>query len=309
MHLCYDVCFHTPAEAMAESGNGVSDFVYGAHWENEEGPPVTVAIATYEAWSRGTGANLLAADAGMGLMHTGSGIFSEGRTLASAWRPDLPHNEVLLVATVPRIPKARLNYAGGAKPQVPWGTRPLSRHPPHWELLNVSSGQPNVSHTVEAPEFQCAFSFSTLGDPGQSQEVYALVALNGSFFGGGLPARACMMFRVPPSNIPNASSGGVDAWVPWFNGSNLSQPLYRQNANTALEDLGGSVRFGALHMRGDFQDGDIVRPLLAGGHGTAFGNITLVSDDGRGMKASGIGESITQAMLFVNTHPPHQIFE
>ena len=41
--------------------------------ENEEGPPMALSVALFQSWSRGTGANLLAADAGMGLMHTGSG--------------------------------------------------------------------------------------------------------------------------------------------------------------------------------------------------------------------------------------------
>ena len=37
---------------------------------------MSLATSFFQSWSRGVGANLLAANEGMGLMHTGSGIFS-----------------------------------------------------------------------------------------------------------------------------------------------------------------------------------------------------------------------------------------
>ena len=94
MTLCYDIKFHTPAQALAVSNLGIHDIVFSTHWENEEGPPMGLSVALFQAWSRGTGANLLAANAGMGLMHTGSGIFSRGEALATSWRPGSPHDEV-----------------------------------------------------------------------------------------------------------------------------------------------------------------------------------------------------------------------
>lgn len=78
MLLCYDVCFHTPAIGLAVGGQAISDFVFSTHWENEEGPPMALAPPFFQSWSRGVGANLLAANEGMGLMHTGSGIYSAG---------------------------------------------------------------------------------------------------------------------------------------------------------------------------------------------------------------------------------------
>ena len=43
-----------------------------------------------------------------------------------------------------------------------------------------------------------------------AQAVYALVALNGSFFGGGLPARGCFFYHIPPSDLP--ADGNLSSW-------------------------------------------------------------------------------------------------
>ena len=137
---------------------------------------MSLATSFFQSWSRGVGANLLAANEGMGLMHTGSGIFSsachshgrfhrplvflpvkvsrallatspqcllpllkfqrptlrpaaercgclcaEGEALASAWEPTNPHDEALLIATVPKLHgKSTPMYAGGKPPAQPW---------------------------------------------------------------------------------------------------------------------------------------------------------------------------------------------
>ena len=65
MLLCYDICFHTPAIELAMGELAVTDFVFSTHWENEEGPPMALATAFFQSWSRGVGANLLAANEGM----------------------------------------------------------------------------------------------------------------------------------------------------------------------------------------------------------------------------------------------------
>ena len=54
--------------------------------------------------------------------------------------------------------------------------------------------------------------------------VYAAVALDGSYFGGGLPARSCAFYRVPPANLlpRKDQKGEALPWVPWFlNGKTL----------------------------------------------------------------------------------------
>merc|ERR1719326_2141251 len=125
MTLCYDIKFHTPAQELAVSELGIHDVVFSTHWENEEGPPMGLANAWFQAWSQGTGANLLAANGGIGFMHTGSGIFSRGAMLASSWEPNRAHDEVLLLSHVPRLATTTPNYAGGRASTTPWGTQPL----------------------------------------------------------------------------------------------------------------------------------------------------------------------------------------
>ena len=121
MMICYDICFHMPAIAQAET-LGVRDFVFATHWENGAGPPMSLAVpffqgcdaskslhacsgfiapTEFDRWSRGVDANLLAANQGMGLVHTGSGIFSRGSALATAWQPADARDEALLVSRVP----------------------------------------------------------------------------------------------------------------------------------------------------------------------------------------------------------------
>jgi hypothetical protein len=248
-------------------------------------------------------------------MHTGSGIFAKGEALVTSWQPDSPHDEVLLLARVPRLHRTVPNQAGGAT-GAPWGSEPLSRRPPSWIVVNITEGETAVKQTVRSGEdFHCDFEYSTrleaafpvaTGEspsPAAAVEHHALVALNGSWFGGGLPSRACVMYRIPRSNLP--AKGGLAAWRPWFNGS---KPLYRDFAGTAGEDLRGEISFETLSIRGSFAPGDVVRPMLATVMGAANGSALSITDQGRGAGVVGLRQPVAQAMLFVNTHPPEQIF-
>ena len=151
MMLCYDICFHTPGIELAVGEHNVSDFVFSTHWENEEGPPMSLATAFFQSWSRGVGANLLAANQGMGLMHTGSGIFSQGQALASAWEPANPHDEALLIATVPKLQgRSKPNYAGvrGDSQKDPWGSGPMSAQGPVFKVIEVLGNGSTYNATV-----------------------------------------------------------------------------------------------------------------------------------------------------------------
>jgi len=77
-----------------------------------------------------------------------------------------------------------------------------------------------------------------------AQAVYALVALNGSFFGRGLPACGCFFYHIPPSDLP--ADGNLSSWEPWFEGG---KTLYR-TPKGAAEDLEGGISFDLLGMRG-----------------------------------------------------------
>ena len=261
MMLCYDICFHTPAIELAVSANQISDFVFSTHWENEEGPPISLATSFFQSWSRGVGANLLAANEGMGLMHTGSGIFSQGDALASAWEPANPHDEALLIATVPKLHgKSMPMYAGGKPPAQPWGSGPLSPNGPVFTTIAVSADGKNYHATVSDAKqpnvighpFSCSVNFTTTaaaaaGAPLETEQ-YALVGVNGSWISsrsGGLPARGCALYRIPASSI--SAAGGVDKWKPW--NVDKGAPLYRTPLNTTVAaDLGGSVSMQALSI-------------------------------------------------------------
>ena len=54
--------------------------------------------------------------------HLNSSDFgAEGEALASAWEPANPHDEALLIATVPKLHgKSTPMYAGGKPPAQPW---------------------------------------------------------------------------------------------------------------------------------------------------------------------------------------------
>ena len=52
---------------------------------------------------------------------------AEGEALASAWEPTNPHDEALLIATVPKLHgKSTPMYAGGKPPAQPWCGAKLS---------------------------------------------------------------------------------------------------------------------------------------------------------------------------------------
>jgi predicted amidohydrolase len=342
MMLCYDICFHTPGIELAVGEHNISDFVFSTHWENEEGPPVSLATAFFQSWSRGVGANLLAANQGMGLMHTGSGIYSHGQALASAWEPANPHDEALLIATVPKLHgQSKPNYAGGRghSPKDPWGSGTMSALGPVFKVIEVqrNGGTYNATVTSSSPStstdghgkgalrlsaemsaketamdsFSCTVSFSTAAAPVSAAihvatpcDYYALVGVNGSWISsgaGGLPARGCALYRIPSASV--IAAGGVGKWTPW--NVNGGKPLYRTPLNdTVPVDLGGDIPMTSLTLRGSFQVGDIVRPMLAGKMGRALGEYILVDNDGRGFstRAGGLHEPLTQAMLLVNSH-------
>ena len=54
-------------------------------------------------------------------------LVPEGEALASAWEPANPHDEALLIATVPKLHgKSTPMYAGGKPPAQPWCGAKLS---------------------------------------------------------------------------------------------------------------------------------------------------------------------------------------
>merc|ERR1712176_1450639 len=81
---------------------GIHDFVYSTHWETT-GPPMLQAVGIQQGWSRAAGVNLLAANAGIGYSHAGSGIYTKGSAIAEHYSPMAKKDDKLLVARVPKL--------------------------------------------------------------------------------------------------------------------------------------------------------------------------------------------------------------
>lgn len=310
MMLCYDIWFYTPSlqlllrNSSSETG-AINDFVFSMHSENEEGGPIGMGTMMMEGWSRGAGANLLGANAGMGLMHTGSAIVSHGETLAHSWQPNNTHDETLLIATLPVRCRDDVepNAVDGAL-EVPWGKGDVRQMltPPVWRVVEVTPGRAN--YTLQAHGgFTCRFEWTATAKAAAaaSSELQVLVAINGSWFGGGLPARCCEMYRLPRANLEGKP---VEQWRPWWQ---THRPLYRPSAATALTDLSGNITFSRLSVRGSFRRGDIVLPIFAAAEGGPGGSSLDIIDGGRGVELSK-PEQVTQLQLLVNTHEPYEIF-
>ena len=162
------------------------------------------------------------------MMHTGSGIFSQGKSLATAWEPANPHDEALVIATVPKLSgKSTPIFAGGAPPTTAWGSGPLSTQGPFFTVVqafsdgrsynaSVNSHSGSQHDSSDGSRFACTVSFTTAttgptieSANAQEHEYYALVGVNGSWISsnaGGLPARGCALYRIPPASL--AAAGG-----------------------------------------------------------------------------------------------------
>ena len=267
--------------------------------------PITCRF--FQSWSKGVGANLLASNEGMGLMHTGSGIYSQGTQLAGAWQPEEAHDRALLIATVPLLDKPSPLLVGNTASKAGWGAGPLSAAEPAYTLVTVAADGSSKTVRVDSKcGFSCSFSYTTAKNgSANAAETFALIAVNGSWISsraGGLPARGCAFYRVPPSSL-NASKGAA-GWRPWGGGGRGKNglPLYRTPLpNTVAADLAGEVVFTNLRITGDFVDGDVIRPMLGGTDGRALGHAIDVAADRKGFDSKP-GEPVAQAMILVNTH-------
>ena len=232
-------------------------------------------------------------------MHTGSGIFSGGRALAHSWAPSDPHQEILLVASLPKAPPQQPNRVNGVHRD--WGNAPISLDPPQWEVLSLPPGVHEGSLTLQATnkKFSCSFSWRT-ADSSAATQHYAAVAIDGSFWDGALPSRACIFYAIPPASLNDS----MRTWKPWFMGGT---PLYRTQLDESTVDLNASALFSELQIIGSFADGDIVLPMLAAAGGNPAGEALVISANGRGMQLAAESK-VTQAMLYLNTHEPHEIF-
>lgn len=106
MIICFDVMFAKPQVELL-SREGVTDLIFSSWWVNT--PPILTATQVQQGWSRAFNANMLASNSGFNARVSGSGIFSQGRALASFTNPTMTSRNRLLIADVPKISKRAEN--------------------------------------------------------------------------------------------------------------------------------------------------------------------------------------------------------
>ncbi|UPR02886.1 carbon-nitrogen hydrolase [Chloropicon primus] len=98
LFICFDIEFENPTQVLLD--RGVSHFAYSSAWVNN--PPFGFATEIQQGWSRATGAALLAANIGTDPSRSGSGIFFEGKELASDFDVNSARADRIISAEIPK---------------------------------------------------------------------------------------------------------------------------------------------------------------------------------------------------------------
>eukprot|EP01133_Synstelium_polycarpum_P015247 gene15247-18049_t len=179
MMICFDIMFEQPQTDLLAMG--VQHLVYSSEWDNGN---YLYAREMQQTWSYVSKANLLAANIGLFLYTSGSGIYSGGNVLASVVNPTTNPESKLLIAQLPITPMASQSPAAQQQPII--GS--LS------DLMSLSSGQglndstvvpftptPLQKATLTSSNngLNCSVSY-TMGDT-NSNEMFALISNNNIF--------------------------------------------------------------------------------------------------------------------------------
>ena len=207
---------------------------------------------------------------------------------------------------MPIIKKSRPNVVDGGTAQWPSAnSRDLSLDPPVVRVFSVGTNARDSVHEVNvtANGFTCSFVF-TLVDTTMPAADYALFAVNGSFFCGVIPARACALYRVPKGVDPSKSfplrSSCTDAAV-----TNMKS-VYDGSLGT-VGGIKAQLRapgplFETFSLVGEFSSGDLVLPMANSADGAPLDGARIsITERGRGMTVRMDREPLLQAMLYSNT--------
>lgn len=295
MHICFDILFRAPGMSLAlDPALGIRDFVYSSHWE-ATGPPMLPALNVQQGWSRGVGVNLLAANAGEGYAHAGSGIYSKGKTLAAWYRPAVARDDHLLVA---RVPKLNKTFAGNVIISSEVASSNAFAPPvpaPAFQSFAVTPGSAR-SFVVAAAHgsFACQLTATLANDAFVSTiDRFLLMAVDGSWMGGVLPSRSCAVVHCGalPEDECAARASCANYTGSAKNGCPRGRSLY-----DSASDLTATTMFDSVELEGNFAPGDIVLPMV----GTTTGQIVdagAISVDGGRMRVA-LDAPLLNAMLF-----------
>lgn len=168
MIICFDVMFAKPQLELLYR-EGVTDLIFSSWWVNT--PPILTATQVQQGWSRAFNANMLAANSGFSARVSGSGIFSQGRALASFTNPTSSSRNRFLIADVPKIQSRAENLEFERLPNV--GRIPK-------EELSLSKSKPLTLHSkslrtwgvagellkeeISVDGLKCTFSYQVASD-------------------------------------------------------------------------------------------------------------------------------------------------
>jgi len=172
---------------------GVNDLIFSSWWVNF--PPYITGTQVQEAWSRETGANLLASGIGTSWYNSGSGIYTNGISLENFYNPTGSSQEKLLVGQVPiKNPnEVTISEHGPSFPRSE-GLQ-SSANEFTFETFQAAPGVGgNVS--VSQGDLSCWASYRISPSSPSTNETFGVAILNG-VYNGILNAEICALLRCP----------------------------------------------------------------------------------------------------------------
>eukprot|EP00930_Biecheleria_cincta_P071724 TRINITY_DN59193_c0_g1_i1.p1 TRINITY_DN59193_c0_g1~~TRINITY_DN59193_c0_g1_i1.p1 ORF type:complete len:560 (+),score=75.37 TRINITY_DN59193_c0_g1_i1:43-1722(+) len=277
LFTCADLIHSWPTLHLVSQG--VRHFAMPLGWTNEMNQ--FQPLGWLQSWSRMNNVSLLAANARDKGKETGSGIFSRGEVVSTAYSITGELDELLL-SSIPRLPpqesppKVCPRSAGRAKiPQHSWSTVRLDMTPG----VHIAS-RCSVSEDGEENPLCCELHYevTATGDDGGG---YVLAVLNGRDAAPGIApwiAQTCAVLpcvekRIAPDGNAYTYSefldyfgrhDGQEQWrrsLPADQKSCLEYPA-RRVAQKGIQSFGG---FAALKLRGNFSSTTTVFPILMAG--------------------------------------------
>lgn len=167
MIICFDIMFAKPQLELLNR-HGVTDLIFSSWWVNT--PPILTATQIQQGWSRAFGANVLASNSGFNARVSGSGIFSEGRPLASFTNPTMVSRNRLLIADVPKIRFRGENEDYAQLPKVvriPEGERSVTSKPLILHSKALRTWEVNgelLKDQISVEGLTCSFTYQVVSD-------------------------------------------------------------------------------------------------------------------------------------------------
>eukprot|EP00747_Dinoflagellata_sp_TGD_P050080 gnl/TRDRNA2_/TRDRNA2_146555_c0_seq1.p1 gnl/TRDRNA2_/TRDRNA2_146555_c0~~gnl/TRDRNA2_/TRDRNA2_146555_c0_seq1.p1 ORF type:complete len:292 (-),score=45.37 gnl/TRDRNA2_/TRDRNA2_146555_c0_seq1:58-846(-) len=259
------------------------------------------AVEIQQGWSRGVDVNLLAANAGLGYAHSGSGIYHRGRVLAAHYDPTAALDDRLLVARVPKL-LHRSNKVNKIRAGSALSAPPLPAASVQAFDVNIGTSQ---SISASSGTFTCRATVHSVNQTVPGTDRYMVMAVNGAWFGGVLPSRSCALLRCGSLSESDCAER-ASCWT--FRSKDC--PGGRGLWDSAA-DLSATTIFSSVELEGNFETADVVLPMVGTSMGQLIDANAITLDFGR-MRAT-LDRPLLNAMLFAipeehKEAEPHEVF-